>query len=251
VGITTTCVTLMVGALVGAAPDDLMTASARINTKDLEEGESYEIAIELRFKEGYSASKAGIPAPLLQIEVPESVKLLGKELESYGELKRNEFLQEPYERLLSEVPARVGFEVRRAPKTDDVIGLNILAYVGSESDEDAYFVRRRLALKVAGGAEAESVLADNSSWGREDLLQIGQKADLFTLPKAGGESVALADLVLCHSLMFGYTDFSLHRASSIFICQSTPRCAALTSVDQAAVSSRSVLMSPIRRPATH
>ncbi len=58
-------------------------------------------------------------------------------------------------------------------------------------------------------------------------------------------------LVLCHALMFGYTDFSLHRASSIFICQSTPRCAALTSVDQAAVSSRSVVMSPIRRPATH
>ena len=58
-------------------------------------------------------------------------------------------------------------------------------------------------------------------------------------------------LVLCHSWILGYTNFSLHGASSIFICQSTPRCPALTSVDQAAVSSRSVLISPIRRPATH
>ena len=31
------------------------------------------------------------------------------------------------------------------------------------------------------------------------------------------------ELVLCHSLIFGYTEASFPRASSIFICQSTPR----------------------------
>lgn len=31
------------------------------------------------------------------------------------------------------------------------------------------------------------------------------------------------ELVLCHNLILGYTDFSLQRASSILICQSTPR----------------------------
>lgn len=30
-------------------------------------------------------------------------------------------------------------------------------------------------------------------------------------------------LVLCHSRILGYIDLSLQRASSIFICQSTPR----------------------------
>ena len=40
-------------------------------------------------------------------------------------------------------------------------------------------------------------------------------------------------LVLCHSFMLGYTDFSLQRASSIFICQSTPRWVLLTSAAQA------------------
>jgi hypothetical protein len=40
-------------------------------------------------------------------------------------------------------------------------------------------------------------------------------------------------LVLCHSLIVSYTDFGFVRASSIFICQSTPRYVALTSVDHA------------------
>jgi hypothetical protein len=31
------------------------------------------------------------------------------------------------------------------------------------------------------------------------------------------------ELVLRHNLIFGYTEVSLPRASSIFICQSTPR----------------------------
>jgi uncharacterized DUF497 family protein len=42
-------------------------------------------------------------------------------------------------------------------------------------------------------------------------------------------------LVLCHSFILGYTDFSLHWASSIFICQSTPRWVLLTSSDHARI----------------
>src|SRR6516164_1137911 len=61
---------------------------------------------------------------------------------------------------------------------------------------------------------------------------------------------AAEQLVLCHSFIVGYTDFSFVRASSIFICQSTPRCVALTSFDQADVSSRRLATSPQRRSAT-
>src|SRR5262249_43831725 len=53
-------------------------------------------------------------------------------------------------------------------------------------------------------------------------------------------------LVLCHSLILGWTDASLQRASSIFICQSTPRCVLLMSDDQALVSARRVEASPKR-----
>ena len=45
--------------------------------------------------------------------------------------------------------------------------------------------------------------------------------------------LGLDRLVLCHSLILGYADFSLQRASSIFIYQSTPRCVSLTSADEA------------------
>jgi hypothetical protein len=36
-------------------------------------------------------------------------------------------------------------------------------------------------------------------------------------------SLQTNSLVLCHSLIFGWTEVSLPRASSIVICQSTPR----------------------------
>ena len=58
-------------------------------------------------------------------------------------------------------------------------------------------------------------------------------------------------LVVRHLIIFGYTDLSLQRASSTFICQSTPRCVRLTSVDHADTSSCSVPRSPMRRPRTH
>ena len=191
-----TLATYVAGAALPAAASDLLTVKARHAADRLEVGKSYEIIVELTVKDGYSASEGGIPGPLLQIDVPDCVKLSGKELKSHRELSRNEFLQEPYERLLSENPARIGFKLTSAPAADDVIALSVLAYVGAESKkEDVHFVRQRLHLAVAGGAEAEPVNHKVSTWGHEGLLQIGDKADLFTLPKANGETVALADLV--------------------------------------------------------
>ena len=44
-------------------------------------------------------------------------------------------------------------------------------------------------------------------------------------------------LVVRHSIILGYTDFSLQRASSTSICQSTPRCMLVMSMDHADTSS--------------
>ena len=60
-----------------------------------------------------------------------------------------------------------------------------------------------------------------------------------------------SELVVRHVRMFGYTDLSLQRASSTFICQSTPRCVPLTSMDHADTSRCSVARSPRRRPRRH
>jgi len=175
-----------------AAPDDLVEVSAQIAADRLVVGESYEIVIDISVRDGYSASGAGVPAPLLQIDVPSCVKLKGKVLKGHRELARNEYLQEPFERMLSELPARIGFKLKKKPGPDDVFGLNILAYVGATSGDDAFFVRRRLSLKVAGGAKADVGESGVSTWGEENLLQLGDEAAPFKLPKADGKKVDLA-----------------------------------------------------------
>ena len=98
-----------------AAPDDLVEVSAQIAADRLVVGESYEIVIDISVRDGYSASGAGVPAPLLQIDVPSWVKLEGKVLKGHRDLARNEYLQEPFERLLSEQPSRTGCNIQTTP----------------------------------------------------------------------------------------------------------------------------------------
>ena len=72
--------------------------------------------------------------------------------------------------------------------------------------------------------------------------------------KSGQDAIGLGYFNLVpvrHLIIFGYTDLSLQRASSTFICPSTPRCVRVTSVDHADTSSCSVPRSPMRRPRTH
>lgn len=76
------------------------------------------------------------------------------------------------------------------------------------------------------------------------LLRTDQTLDPLRL-------IELSSLVLCDYLNLGYTDRSLIRASSIFMCHSTPRCARFVASDQAVVSVRSSTSLPMRRPETH
>ena len=56
------------------------------------------------------------------------------------------------------------------------------------------------------------------------LTEMGRKVMVVGCdPKADSTRLLLNGLVLSHVLILGYTDLSLQRASSIFICQSTPR----------------------------
>lgn len=137
-----------------------------------------------------SAAEAGIPAPILQLDVPPSVQLAGRELTDLKELARNQFMSEPYERLLQELPATVAFTLLSAPATDATIGINVIGYLRTEDGD--VFLRRRLELPLRAGAAAEPGSADDSSWGRDDaLLAIGDRAALFDLPRADGSRVAL------------------------------------------------------------
>lgn len=182
-------------AMVSAAGVDVdrVSVSARIDADKLIVGQEAIILVNVDLRDGLSASDAGIPAPLLQIQVPRSVRLSGKHLTKYRELSRNEFLQAPFERMIEASPLEVGFKLLRKPRPDDVIHLNVLAYVSD--GEDVRFVRRRVAVKLEAGAVAEAVDATRSDWGTGDLLQIGSKAAGFELPRADGSTVSLGQFL--------------------------------------------------------
>jgi len=173
---------------------NMINVSATLDAKSFVVGQAYEIQLTVSVAEGWSASAAGIPKPILQIDVPKSVQLSGKVLSDHRELSRNEFLRAPYERLIEVGSSVVEFTLTSEPSADDRIGLNIIAYVRQGEDEDAFFVRKRLELPVEPGATAQSGDSSTSTWGGEGSgLQIGDRAKPFALPRADGSTVTLDD----------------------------------------------------------
>lgn len=178
--------------LLGAdSAEEAVHVSARLVGSSLEVGGHYEIEVGFDVSDGWSASEAGMPHAILQIEVPKAAKLDGEVLRTQGELSKNEYLQAPYELLMEENPTRVGFTLKREPEAGERFSFNVLAYVSREGEEDSWFVRRRLELDLSGQAEGVVVSAERSDWGRGRLLQLGDKASAFTLPRADGSKVSL------------------------------------------------------------
>jgi len=174
-----------------AAKDPLqgVRVSARLVAETLEPGAEARIVIELDAGEA-SAAGAGIPAPILQLDLPPSVELEGRVLKTYAELARNEFLQEPFERLLTELPAEIRFTLKALPAEKETIGINVIGYLKTESGDA--FLRRRLELPLRAGATAKTVSPQSSTWSTDEkLLDIGDRAALFDLPRADGSRVRL------------------------------------------------------------
>ena len=177
------------------APQDALEISIALPDTPLEVGGEYEIRVEITPRTGWSSSDSGIPKPILQIKAPKAVELSGKRLTRQRDLARNEFLQAPFERLIDDGAARVAFKLRRAPKPDDVFAFNVLAYVSRNGDDDRWFVRKRFELPLRAGASATSVAVEPSDWGANRELQLGDKAAMFSLPRADGKKVVLRKLL--------------------------------------------------------
>ena len=179
---------------VSQPPGDVLSISATLDADELSVGSHYEIVLKVEIKEGWSAASAGVPAPLVQIDVPPSVELSGKVLTAQRELSRNEFLQAPFERLLKNEEEHIGFSIVKAPGAKEQIVLNIMAYVSQDPTVDSFFIRRRFALDVKPRAQAVGVLGVKSNWGIDKhLLQIGDPAEDFSLPKAFDPPIGLGN----------------------------------------------------------
>jgi hypothetical protein len=165
-------------------PADVLQVSARLEAEKLQVGEEYGLVVEVRVKEGWSASKAGIPKPMIQIRFPKSAQT------SEHVLREQRDLQKPFEQLVEGDSLRYEFKLKRRPSDGDHFAFNVLAYVSRDGD-DKWFVRKRYELPLAVGAAAKEISADESAWGRSRELQIGDKARLFKLPRADGSKLVL------------------------------------------------------------
>jgi hypothetical protein len=181
----------------GDVPSDALTVSASIDAKRLRRGGDYEIVLKIETAPGWSATDSGVPNPILQIEVPESATLAGEVIDSYKALSRNEFLMEPFERLIKDASTTIPFKVKKhiskSDKTGESFGLNVLTYLKSPENGQSYYLRRRLELPLAPQAVAVAGDAANSKWGVENTLHIGDKADDFSLPRADGTTRSLSE----------------------------------------------------------
>ncbi len=168
----------------GPLPSDERAAvkiSAHLEPGALEPGSELAFVIDVELPEDVTTTAAGVPAPFLQLDVPESVKLGGVHLTTYRDLASNGFLQFPFERLLEDTSTRVAFELRDAPGEDETIGIIVTAYV--TAGDEAMFLRRRLELPLKAAAQAVPGDDRDSSWGKDDdLLAIGDRAADFALP---------------------------------------------------------------------
>ncbi|MBT8485094.1 MAG: hypothetical protein KJO43_05910 [Phycisphaerae bacterium] len=173
-----------------AAP---MPVTVRLPETPLEPGVSHRLHVDIDVAEGWSATTAGIPGIFIQLDVPSSARLEGKILESRRALARNEFLIAPFERLVEPGPTEIAFTLDRTPDAAERFGVNVVGYL-RDPDGRAHFIRHRFELPLAPGAEGVGVDPKKTSWGGErGGLQVGDRADDFSLPRADGTRIALRD----------------------------------------------------------
>ncbi len=159
-----------------------------------------QMSVSVEIGDGWSASAAGIPNPLLQLEPGNGAKLEGKVLEGRAQA-RNEYLFAPYERMIEPGVTNIPLQVAGDGET---IGVNFVAYVRKEGEDKAYFVRRRVDLPlIAGSTASSSSPASRSSWGPPGatVLSIGDKAPDFEVPRADGSTLRLSDYLGKHDVI--------------------------------------------------
>lgn len=163
--------------------------------------------LSIELEEGLSGTDAGIPGFIVQLDPPAGLELVGEPVVKFEDLRDNEFLMEPWERIVEAGESRIEFKVTPEMAASATLGINVIGYVasdrGPEKGGKEVFLRRRFELDLRGGAMA--VLGDpmDSSWGpfeslpkEQQPLIIGDKAPDFVGPtltaRGVGEDASLA-----------------------------------------------------------
>lgn len=175
-------------------PDDVLKVETSIPAESFTVGETYVMRLTITPAADFVTNGAGLAKSILQLDVPDSIELVGRVLTDPRELARNGFLQAPYARLVDDGDSEIEFVVKSEPAPTDRIGVNVLAYVQNESTEDVYFIRRRIDLPVVPESRGSAnVMATRSTWGIGERLNIGDTIEPLTLPRADGSELAFED----------------------------------------------------------
>ncbi len=166
--------------------------SAHMQGKALTVGETHSITFTWMVIDGVSVSEAGMPAPLIQIETPASVQLVGQVLETPKELSKNEFLRAPFERALESSSNAIEFKLLTEPSDGDQIAVNFIAYTKSGT-KGSEFVRKRMVIPLAPSALGVETEIGDAAWSGNTFAKIGEKVKPLQLPRADGSEFDLND----------------------------------------------------------
>jgi len=167
-----------------------IAATATIRSDALEPGETYAIRLRLKLPgdpnvKVMQSGRGAIRAPLLLIDAPESIELLDAEPADQSRQGKSQanFLRMPYGRRIIKDITRVDFRLLKEPGPEETIGLNIVTYLDGDGAASAQFVRERIELPLKPKARAKARRSDDSRWGPDDGLDIGDAAPGFELPQ--------------------------------------------------------------------
>lgn len=184
-----------------AAAIDGVRISASLPFDKVAPGVDLQLVLDVTLPDGQAIAAAGIPGLIVQLDVPRGVVLGGEHVSGYRDLARNEFLLEPFERLVSELPASIPFTLDAPPAEGATIGINVIGYIAPEDESAGHptaasFLRRRLELPLTARAVAREGDARDTSWScAPELLNVGDRAPDFALPRRDGRTLRLTDLL--------------------------------------------------------
>lgn len=179
-----------------ASPLDVPTFAARaeLDARPLVVGETSVLRVLLDVDAGIHREfawedprKPGeLRRPILQIQTPASVELLGAaptNLVTPGDFQQS-YLRFPYGRRLLDTQTEIAFRLIAPPELGDTLGLNVVTYLEGDEPGEAIFVRLRIDLPLTPGASATGMPGATSRWAGDDTLSIGDTAPGFSLKDA-------------------------------------------------------------------
>lgn len=184
------------------ALDGRLQVHARLESSHAE-GAPAQAVIELEPAPGVSTQSSGIPGCIVQLDTPPGVELLGERVLDFEALRDNEFLMEPWERLMDENHLTVPLRLTTDLAPNATLGINVVGYVATSPGEDDAFFRQRWELPLKAGATALRGDGTQTSWGpfgkETDApapLTIGEPVPAFRLPRLGSDRPWSSDEVL-------------------------------------------------------